>query len=69
MANIHDVDEIQIKGLKRDSMQQFWLFDGLGKNAHIAEEVELLARRCKTVSPNAVKEELYYEKRPQYVQL
>lgn len=64
MASTNQVDELENTGLKRNSMNQFWLFDGLGRNSHIADEVELLARRCKTVSPNAVKELLIYEKRP-----
>ena len=67
MAVSNRVKEIQITGLKRDCMHQFWLFDGLGENSHISEEVELQARRCKTISPNVVKEQLFYEIRPRYL--
>ncbi len=57
-----EVDAIQIQSLTPTSaMQPFWLFDG--KN--VANEVENMARRCNTVSPNAIKEELYYKRRPQ----
>lgn len=66
-AEGQEIDEIQITPLKRDSLQNFWLFNGRGKTGHIAEEVELLARRCRTVAPNSIKQELYYERRPQYV--
>ena len=63
MANTNHVDEIKITSLKRDTMNQYWLFDGMGRSGHIAEEVELLARRCKTWSPNALKEQLIHENR------
>ena len=56
MASINNSNESQTSTLKLTSMRQFWLFDGLGRNGHLVDEVELLARRCKTVSPNAVKE-------------
>lgn len=69
MAYNHDVGEIQIKSFKGDSVQQFWLFDGQGTTSSIANEVESLARRCRTVSPNAIKRDLYYQNRPQYVAL
>eukprot|EP00795_Rhopilema_esculentum_P013297 gene13297-4139_t len=60
---VSDVDDLQIVSLRPESVQPFWLFDGAGVKS-LSGEVELLARRCRTVSPNALKQELYYEKRP-----
>lgn len=56
------VDAFQIQGIKRESAaRRFWLFDG----RNTGEEVDELARRCRTVSPNMVKDQLQLSRRPQ----
>eukprot|EP00794_Sanderia_malayensis_P017588 gene17588-19341_t len=57
------LDAVQIQSPSQTSLQQFWLFDGHTSN-NVAEEVDNLARRCRTVSPGALKQELFNEQRP-----
>ena len=59
-----NVEALRIEGLIRPlSVQPFWLFDGKS----LSDEVDQLARRCRTNTPNSLKQDLYHGTKPRSV--